>query len=134
MTKTQIIEETAEFYSANPQLRGVKPDGLGGFYCVYNGKNDAHCALGRCLLPELQAQGENLAGNSEGPNMLRARNKINSLDEALQPQYRGHDILFWGDLQFFHDNESNWFTGGITITGQKALSDLLIKYTEDVTS
>jgi hypothetical protein len=31
-----------------------------------------------------------------------------SLDDMLQPEYRGHPVHFWALLQNFHDNGISW--------------------------
>ena len=110
LTKLQIIDETVEFYKNNPRS-------LSGTLCVYNGPNDTKCAFSRCceiLIPS-SFEGKSAAF------ALRERG-----DYILKPEYRGHGLMFWNDLQSLHDLPRNWeLTGNkLTIEGEKAVQRL----------
>ena len=59
LTKKEI-DETVDYYSKNNRAF----DSEGG--CVYNNPHNEHCAIGRCLLPNLQSLGELMPGNDFG--------------------------------------------------------------------
>lgn len=125
LSKIEILNETVEFYSKNPQLRAVGDGGM----CCYNGGNGRHCAVGRCLLKMYQKQGFKLKGNTTDlSSLLDEHDK--SLSSMLQVKYRGHVISFWRDLQSLHDTHAYWSDNGITELGQTEVTRLSAKYYE----
>lgn len=131
MTKTEILNETVAFYSADPQ----KLRSYNGTACVYNGENGTHCAIGRCLLKELRDRGHELIGNFTDFVDLYERNGATSLDDILEEKYRGHDEDFWAELQSLHDNKTYWDASGITYEGELRTNEILSKiYTADETN
>lgn len=124
LTKLEIINETVEFYSANPtKLRSTSKKGG----CAYNGENDTHCAIGRCLLPKYQEQGNELKGNSNGLKFFLDINSL-KLDEVLQENYRGHEYPFWLALQNLHDESYLWCEKGLTESGKEYVETLIKTY------
>jgi len=111
-TKRTIIEETVEYYSEHP--RGVTVVG----HCEY-AVNGTHCAVGRCLIDPVEFQ--KVVGSSSIKKSMR-------LDENLKPEYRGHEIGFWKNLQMFHDNSFNWEEGGLTEDGRGIFESLLERW------
>lgn len=117
LTKLEIVQETVDFYSADPKRRSYNTvDG-----CTFNGKEDTHCAFGRCLLPEYQEQGFYLEGNSQTISVF-TKFHGKEFDDMLQEQYRGHDIEFWIRLQHLHDITENWNKSGISFEGELAVN------------
>lgn len=116
----EILTETVAFYSGNPmKLRSLSYTG-----CAYNGENDTHCAVGRCLLPKYQEQGNEMEGNNNSLLTLKERKNVKSHDELLQEEYRGHDFNFWVKLQDLHDNNKYWDNSGITTEGEIAINNI----------
>ena len=116
MTKTELIQETVDFYSADTSRRSIGDDGR----CVYQQSlNGNMCAVGRCMTEEAINQN---AWNSQ------TADELEDLDSLLQPKYQGHSKAFWTFLQVFHDNGGNWDAQGITDQGKQRVQDLLIKY------
>lgn len=117
MTKTEIIQETADFYSADTSRRSVKKYGNVCYYL--HPKTGNNCAVGRCLIdPKIIAE--------SGLNNHAVCDL--DLEDMLKPQYLGHSKKFWSDLQLFHDSSRNWDKNGLTELGQADLSGLLGKY------
>ena len=115
MTEREIVQETVDFYSQDLGRRSKNQVG----YCVYNGLNGTHCAIGRCLLPHYTNQGEALkVGPSVAANNLAKALKVLTFDELLQEKYRGHQRGFWTDLQRLHDDDSFWNESGLTQNGE----------------
>lgn len=117
-TKLQIINETAAFYGADPSRRGLDDDGG----CVYKATVKGvvkHCAVGRCLLKP--------SARSNGPVLLVFDGRA-GLDENLKPEYQGHPLSFWADLQNWHDNERNFTKTGLSDRGKKILRELKETY------
>jgi hypothetical protein len=106
----EILEETVNFYSEDPKKRSAGR---------YNSSDSNHCAVGRCLLSELKQKGEGLEGNTNDLLTLICENDLNSLDEALLPEYRGHSLLFWQDLQNLHDLDVCWTDDFISEKGKR---------------
>jgi hypothetical protein len=130
MTKIDIIQETADFYSADTTRRSF----LNG-KCVFNGENGTHCAIGRCMLPLHQENGSFLLGNTKSlisVIRLNHADKVNDPinidhtlhDLVLQEKYRGHNYMFWRDLQGLHDTSDNWDEKGLTLIGETAVKEL----------
>jgi hypothetical protein len=46
------------------------------------------------------------------------------LDCNLKPQYRGHDVHFWEDLQLLHDKNDNWDGRKLTTNGRQVLNNI----------
>ncbi len=121
MTKVEIIQETADFYSADPKRRSLNKK----LDCSYNGENGTHCAVGRCLLPIYHDLGDKLPSNDWDFEGLFTANNCENHDEMLQEQYRGHDIFFWNSLQTLHDTQQYWDKVCLTVAGEQYLQNLL---------
>jgi hypothetical protein len=103
-TENEIIKETVEFYWADPKRRAVTD--LGCEYLTLDGRM---CAVGRCLTPQHAKRAQGLmCGVDQLPDLLKA-----TLDEMLQPEYRGHSVDFWTHLQALHDGPQVWNTEGL---------------------
>lgn len=126
MTKREIIEETARFYSEDTGRRAFNDRDA----CLYQADDGRQCAVGRCLLPE---EAEKLLGWEGAVHSLAMRLKENkgengeySLDPILEEKYRGHELDFWAELQAFHDDEFHWNEGdGLSHQGVIRLLHLL---------
>jgi hypothetical protein len=122
-TKQEIIQETRDFYAADPKRRAANNGS-----CFYQTEDGRNCAVGRCLIPN----SEMLA--SYGPQTMflcgGAANYIRNLEEILKEEYRGHEPDFWRELQLFHDNRICWSLDGISPKGEEQYSRLMKKYAE----
>lgn len=118
-TKLQILEETYNFYKNNPDQRAIGKNSLGLVECMYLTFDGRKCAVGRCQIE---------------PNLFFTRRvddiwpTSEKLDETLKPEYRGHDIDFWTDLQSFHDFDSNWDENGISSLGETQYQTLVKRH------
>ena len=134
-TAVELIKETIKHYTTNE--RGIfKDDTDGDERCVYfNSESKTSCAVGRCLtnpsqyekvegtvttLIEYIHQENNIPYPETYPHSNNEFEKLPSetiseaLDGELKPEYRGHTIGLWRDLQNLHDND--WFWRGGTKT------------------
>lgn len=129
MTKVEIITETMEFYSHDTSRRSKNDVGL----CVYNGEGGNHCAVGRCMLDTYRAQGTDLKVDSYvTAELLSHELDLNSIDDALEEVYRGHELDFWANLQSFHDLDQHWNeSGGLSEAGKCKFEFLINKYKEN---
>lgn len=118
LSMVEIIDETVKFFGDDPTRRSKrKGEGLNPAVCSYNGDNGNHCAIGRCLTQEaLDHDPDEQAGNTTVCNIWSC---IEELDLDLQPQYRGHSMIFWEKLQHLHDCERFWDCNGITQCGMR---------------
>lgn len=118
-TRKQIIDETVEFYSEDPRRRAVDEHNA----CVYLTEDGRKCAVGRCLeedAPTLDHEGSISA--------LTLRRMFQ--DEEFRPEYRGHPLDFWQDIQNLHDQNDNWETsGGLSESGKLELRNLYETWT-----
>tara|TARA_Y100000296_G_scaffold86262_1_gene125309 strand:+ start:1525 stop:1989 length:465 start_codon:yes stop_codon:yes gene_type:complete len=142
MTACEIIQETYDYYTKNPNNRRAL-DVKGG--CRYNlevtsdYRNDKHCAVGRCLRLKYQRQRESLTSNTDGVETLiddnapgedDYNNGVFTIDDMLKKKYRGHPEGLWDALQNFHDNGVFWSTkeNSITKDGQGKYEILMRNY------
>jgi hypothetical protein len=103
-TENEIIKETVEFYWADPAGRRAASD----IACEYLTADGRMCAVGRCLTPEHATRASDiLCSASALPGLL-----CTPLDELLRPEYRGHSVNFWSNLQTLHDDDLSWRTEG----------------------
>ena len=114
-TKKEIILETIEAY-ANPNNRATyKGESEGP--CQYRTPEGRMCAVGRCMTNEaLQCYGL----SSRGIKTICWKVDINDL---LKPEYQGHDIDFWYNLQLLHDAGTYWSEDGITEKGMEFIKE-----------
>jgi hypothetical protein len=104
MTKTEIINETIAFYNSTNRGYDEAED-----ICVYLTPNGNKCAVGRCMTNgAIEKCGMTQASIG---NLIEVHN-LASIDDILKPEYRGHGLRFWKDLQHFHDDCSLWNKDG----------------------
>lgn len=117
MTKLEIINETVLAY-ADPSNRGLTPNGL----CCYITDDGKMCAVGRCMTdPEPWFGGiTTITRNQQRPH-----------DSFLKPQYHGHSLQFWEELQYFHDNRNFWTPTGLSDLGQQRLTSLRTHFSHE---
>lgn len=113
-SKIEIINETAEYYSADVSRRAYNDE---VHVCQYKTPDGKMCAVGRCL---------------ENPEEIINQNggvvDIFSSGFELKAEYRGHDYIFWRDVQMLHDRPFNWDKKGLSESGKYHLNELLEKY------
>jgi len=118
MTKYEILDETIKYYKTHK--RGITKDGS----CVNLTNMGSMCAVGRCVDKDLISKLKN--AEDIAVNSLYSELGMQTTDECLQPQYRGHREEFWEDLQDLHDRSIHWHknkSGGqiLTMPGDKAV-------------
>jgi len=143
MTKLEIIEETVDFYSQDTNRRASKSNGLSGFICSYENEFGNKCALGRCFDTEnsnysiIRYYEGNISSliefliTKEGEVIEKIKDEniiYQELENVLLPLYRGHELIFWKDLQNLHDTEAFWLKKGLTEKGLIYVQDLKQKY------
>ena len=122
LTVEQIVEETIEYYRTHS--RSINPFSA-QTECLYNGPNGERCAFSRCCIENAVSK---LTENKSAALIIDFHG-----DEILLPQYRGHNPLFWADLQSLHDINIYWVPnkyGGndLTIVGSKRVERILVKH------
>lgn len=115
-TKRQILLETLAYYTSGEHNRGL--DAVGA--CTYLSKAGDKCAVGRCMMsPPL---------NTYLTASELDEHTDDGLDSLLFPEYAGHELLFWADLQMWHDDVDYWDGHDLTDEGQDAFNRLLAKW------
>lgn len=121
MTKLEILEETFNYYTEDPiGRRGVDK----GNNCVNITLDGKMCAFGRCMINPDGYIGGSCEIINYNLNILK--NKDNNilykteylLDTILKEEYRGHDVLFWQQIQNWHDLRKNWDLDENTISNK----------------
>lgn len=93
-TKTEIIQETYDYYMEDLSRRGVGDDWE---TCVYKNEKGLVCAVGRCF-------NESARFDFIG-SIISYSVKFPEWDSHFKPEYQGHDVKFWNDLQRLHDGD-----------------------------
>ena len=138
MQMHEILDETVEFYRDDPSLRAMEDDAG----CRYETADGRTCAVGRCMVPEHRRFVEDVIGIASvlelseyfNPNKLHQvatsreqtltvrtymiEHKISSWQDLLLPQYRGHSVVFWKEIQELHDHPNNWTSEGLSWKGE----------------
>ena len=130
MTKIEILDFVVNYYKTHP--RAVIP---GSASCTYlNQITGDRCAHSICIedsvLEKIVADANTLglySLSSGAETIIRVFG-----DEIHKPEFRGHDIKFWEDVQWLHDKESNWIEiadgNELSMEGSLVLSALKVKY------
>lgn len=126
LTEVEIINETVEYYKNNERATS-------GGYCRYRTNPGNKCAIGRVMTDSAIAK---FGGYIGGITSLKGSKELEALaatiDDLLKPQYKGHHISFWTDLQDFHDVPENWnqLQLGLTKDGEKVYRYLIDMYSK----
>jgi hypothetical protein len=123
-TKKEILKEAFEYYAADPSRRATNAEGS----CRYLMEDGRKCAVGRCLI-----EGKKICFGGMQKDAIFAEiqaNQINNLDSHLLPEYRGHDVGFWQELQYWHDSCLNFTETGLSEKGQQQAEFLLTNYAD----
>jgi hypothetical protein len=113
-TRTEIIQETVDYYSEDVSRRAVTDGG-----CEYLTKDGRSCAVGRCF-------------TEEGLKEYKDCNTIfiRQMLFYFKDEYKIDDSIFWEDLQHLHDHSLYWCNSGLSKSGEKYVEKLLLKYKE----
>lgn len=122
-TKTEIINETVEFYSKDP-VNNRAFSQKGGY--EYINKDNKKCAVGRCIKDSILEEERNTI-NAQGYVISLDKN-YKGLDTILKDEYIGHDVDFWEKLQEIHDSNFNWTPEGLSENGKENVKWLLERY------
>lgn len=115
-SKIEIIKETVEYYSNNP--RSINTAGTS---CLYNGPNGEKCAFSRCCVDDASF----IEGTSADSTLGSLSNQ-----NILKEEYRGHDGIFWNNVQALHDLSANWNDegNGLSDIGIERVNKLIQRY------
>lgn len=107
----EIFDETVEAYKGGLETRGSSKYG-----CKYLTPDGKMCAVGRCCIGPKP-------GWIGSANSIRTKDATFDLEEVLKPEYRGHNVDFWLDLQGFHDNQHYFTKEGYSQTGLNEIEE-----------
>lgn len=96
-TKIEIVLETIAYYCRNPRAIGT---GAREDFCEYLASDGSKCAFSRCCVDERVEEIKHSVGS--------VRTLGHPVDYYLRPEYQGHDVDFWRDVQWIHDSSTNW--------------------------
>lgn len=121
MTKTEIIKETAKYYSEDTSRRSLSASGSCFYYLKDKKGKVKKCAVGRCMNKEGIQQFGDSKSSAEALFIMEG-------DSLLKDKYKGHNAKFWDALQVFHDMDYNWDENKLSVKGEIELNELLAKY------
>ena len=106
----QILIETKNYYSQDP----IKKRNLNGGMCVYSPYSceSEGCAVGRMLEEDSAQELDNLS------NTITVGEDYAGGTHIIWDSYILENLVFFKLLQFFHDDDTNWDSNGITAEGQ----------------
>lgn len=116
--KIKLLNETVEYYSADPLNRICKTDEK----CVYNPKTigkegtSEGCAVGRLLPPELSLKLDN-----DFNNVPVTRE---DLFDILPEDVKNYGRSFLGSLQQLHDSSVYWNSTGLSEAGRERVKTI----------
>jgi hypothetical protein len=124
MTKLEIIQKVlVETYGAKPSLRARNKDNNG---CLYTTEDGKRCAVGMCMTKKSQLEVGDYFGGVMGLSEKFSNDK--DIDRLLQKKYHGHNLDFWKDMQYFHDNGDCFTETGLSKIGETRIELLKSKY------
>lgn len=101
---TDILNDTVEYYKSNP--RGIVDDNCHYFKKAPDGKI-CMCAVGRYMIDPEKVTSIHWVIPVRELDELYSKN--GGFDYLLKQEYRGIPLMFWDDLQEFHDENRFWF-------------------------
>ena len=130
MTKIEILDFVVNHFNTHP--RAVIP---GSASCTYlNQITGDRCAHSICIEDSVL---ETIVADVNTLGLYSLSSGAETLirifgDDMHKPEFRGHDIKFWEDVQWLHDKESNWIEiadgNELSMEGSLVLSALKVKY------
>ena len=125
MTKLEIIKEVVDFYEPNPSRRAIEQGTCK--YLTYNGNK---CALGRCFTDEAI---EKYGAFQGSVTALAIDLDIQEEDFQLllKEEYRGHNTLFWSNIQKYHDSYYFWRNENDSVARERFVNFILNQYAEN---
>jgi hypothetical protein len=111
-SKAEIVVETLKFYNSNNRGYNAVDE-----HCTYLDKDSGNkCAVGRCILDseieKVHEYEQKYIKDTEGSPSVTKLAGYFYFDSLLIPEYRGHSLQFWSDLQYLHDTAINWTEDG----------------------
>jgi hypothetical protein len=119
-SKLEIIDETIDYYRKNPRS-------IEDFRCLYLGSNNQRCALSRCCTEE----GVLRLSNHEGVSIVSFIENGLIIEELLKPEYKGHCLDFWMNLQYIHDYNCLWKDNMLSDEGIKEVNRIRNKWKDE---
>ena len=94
--------------------------------CQYLSSDNRKCAFGRVLNDwAIKIISKNpILNRTDIHDLFEEEERFESIDHIVKPEYQGHNIVFWDDIQGFHDLEENWTETGLTLVGKIHLEKL----------
>jgi hypothetical protein len=106
LSKSEIMDETFEFYGSDPTRRATNDRGG----CQYITDNGNMCAVGRCMTEEAIEEYGSFS-NDVSDLAWESSGQYDSIDALLKPEYQGHKVEFWQNLQVYHDEDECFAQG-----------------------
>ena len=123
-TKLEIINMVANHYNKKNR---AKTD----YGCRYITDDGRMCAVGICMTDgALEDFKHHFGGVQSIAKSITKSGMEGSIDVLLKDEYKGHDLEFWSELQYFHDREILWDTKGLSERGLNHYKKLKSFYNE----
>lgn len=114
----KVLQETVDYYSADPLNRRSTAFVDGETICRYNPPNPKlsdGCAVGRLVDPDLRPRLDGHDGTSQ---------TVGEIFDQLPKDVRSLGRRFLAELQIIHDCDENWDKGGLSDQGRRAVDKL----------
>jgi len=121
-TKLEIINMVANHYNKKNR---AKTD----YGCRYITDDGRMCAVGICMTDgALEDFKHHFGGVQSIAKSITKSGMEGSIDVLLKDEYKGHDLWFWSELQYFHDDNNAWDENGMTKHGLSKYERLKNRY------
>lgn len=118
-TKHEIIDIIASSYTSKTRAMTGKNS------CQYITDDGRKCAVAMFMTDEGVEFSKGSSLSATGINRSLSEKQRRGFDDVLIEEVRGHELLFWDEMQScLHDEERYWDENGITPKGKSAVETL----------
>lgn len=115
MTKIEIIDYVVDYFQKNPRAKN-------GENCLYLTKTGLRCGHSICLEDDF-VKDTIIARTTNAKHLID-----NHGDNIHKPEFRGHHIEFWMNIQRIHDINIFWRDNELTDDGKEFVKQLKETY------
>ena len=125
MTTNEILEKVAATYTLQTRSLKLNSDTS----CLYVGLEGRRCGVALfCKQDDVTLGRLTEMDRDCSPGVSDFDFSKWKLDDLLEEEAKGHELEFWSDVQYFHDEKRNWNEDGLTERGKEFLQEMKTKW------